>query len=149
MPDLIAIAAALSSLKAAKDIAEAMIGIRDTMAFQQKQIEFQSKLIDANNAAFAAQEERFAILERIRSLEKEIADLKEWETEKKNYELQAVATGAFARVLKKEMQSAEPIHWICTQCYDDGKRSVLQRSPHDPATYRCNRCQNLITVSAY
>jgi hypothetical protein len=57
MPDLTAIAAALSSLKAAKDIAEAMIGLRDTAAFQGKLLEFQSKLIDANNAAFSAQEE--------------------------------------------------------------------------------------------
>jgi hypothetical protein len=66
VPDLSAIAAALSSLKAAKDIAEAMIGLRDTTAFQAKLIEFQSKLIDANNAAFAAQDERSAFLLRIR-----------------------------------------------------------------------------------
>ena len=51
MPDLTAIAHALSALKAAKDIAESMVGLRDAAAFQGKLIEFQSKIIDANNAA--------------------------------------------------------------------------------------------------
>jgi hypothetical protein len=61
MPDMLAIAQALNALRAAKDIAEAMIGLRDTAAFQGKLIEFQSKIIDANNAAFSAQEERGAL----------------------------------------------------------------------------------------
>jgi hypothetical protein len=42
MPDFSAIAAALSSLKAANDIAEAMIGLRDTAMLQSKLLEFQS-----------------------------------------------------------------------------------------------------------
>jgi hypothetical protein len=55
---------ALASFKAAKDIAEAMIGLRDAQAFQAKLLEFQSNLIDANNAVFAAQDERTALLVR-------------------------------------------------------------------------------------
>jgi outer membrane lipopolysaccharide assembly protein LptE/RlpB len=70
MVDISAIGSALASLKAAKDIAEAMIGIRDGAAFQAKLIEFQSKLIDANNSAFAAQEERTALTEEIRRLKR-------------------------------------------------------------------------------
>ena len=89
MPDISAIASALSSLKAAKDIAEAMISLRDTATFQAKLIEFQGKLIDANNAAFAAQDERTALLERIRDLEKQVTDLKAWDTEKQCYELKS------------------------------------------------------------
>jgi hypothetical protein len=69
MPDMTAIAHALTALKAAKDIAETMIGLRDTAAFQGKLLEFQSKIIDANNAAFSAQEERSSLLDRIRDLE--------------------------------------------------------------------------------
>jgi hypothetical protein len=65
MPDLTAFASALASLKAAKDVAVAMIGLRDTAAFQGKLIEFQSKIIDANDSAFAAQEERAALLKRM------------------------------------------------------------------------------------
>ena len=78
MPDLTAIAAAVNALRAAKDIAETMIGLRDTAAFQGKLLEFQSKLIDANNSAFAAQDERSTMLQRISELEKEVTSLKAW-----------------------------------------------------------------------
>jgi hypothetical protein len=96
MPDLTAFASALASLKAAKDVAEAMIGLRDTAAFQGELIEFQSKIIDANDSAFAAQEERAALLKRIGELEKQVADFKAWETEKQRYKLEQVDAGAFA-----------------------------------------------------
>jgi hypothetical protein len=66
MGDISSFGAALAALKSAKDIAEAMISLRDSAAFQSKMIEFQSKIIDANNAAFAAQDERAALLEKIR-----------------------------------------------------------------------------------
>jgi len=126
MPDMSAIAAALSSLKAAKDIAEAMVSLRDTAAFQSKLIEFQSKIIDANNAAFAAQDERASLLEHIRELEKQVTDLKAWEAEKHRYQMEQVWPGATTYVLKAEAQGTEPIHWLCANCYQAGKKSILQ-----------------------
>jgi rubrerythrin len=128
MPDISAIASFLSSLNAAKDIAQTMVSLHDTAAFQAKLIEFQSKLIDANNAAFAAQDERSALLEQVRELKKQVADLKAWETEKKRYELKEVFGGAFAYVLKQEARGTEPIHWLCAKCYQEGKPSILQRT---------------------
>src|SRR5712671_1737227 len=99
MVDMSALASALASLKAAKDIAEAMIGLRDAATFQAKLLEFQSKLIDANTAAFAAQDERVALLERVGALEKEIAQLRAWEADKERYQLMEVSPGAFTYVL--------------------------------------------------
>jgi hypothetical protein len=66
MVDMSAIGSALASLKAAKDIAETMIGLRDTAAFQEKRLEFQSKILDAQASAFAANDERTALIERMR-----------------------------------------------------------------------------------
>jgi hypothetical protein len=107
MPDMLAIAQALNALKAAMDIAETMIGLRDSAAFQGKLIEFQSKIIDANNAAFAAQEERSALLERIYELEKQVADFEAWEREKEKYELKELNAGAPAYLPKPGMQDAK------------------------------------------
>jgi hypothetical protein len=70
------IAGLMSSLKAAKDIAQTMVGVRDAAAFQEKRIELQSKILDAQNSAFAAQDERSTFIERIRELEEELARLK-------------------------------------------------------------------------
>lgn len=143
MPDLTAIAAALSSFKAAKDIAEAMIGLRDTAAFQSKLIEFQSKLLDANNAAFAAQDERSDLLARIRELETENIRLQEWDTQKRRYQLIELPPGVFVLSLKPEVAAGEPHHSICQTCYQRGKKSILHSDApangvHHLTCYECN-----------
>jgi hypothetical protein len=128
MVDVSSISAALSSLIAARDIAQAMIGLRDTAAFQGKLIEFQSKIIDAQNSAMAANDERAALLETISKLKKEVADFEAWETEKKEYKLEEVDFGAFAYVSRTDTQAPEPAHWICTTCYGNRKKSLLQNT---------------------
>jgi hypothetical protein len=77
-PMMDGIAGALTALKSAKDVAEAMVGLRDAQAFQTKLLEFQAKLIDANNAAFAAQGERSMLLETVRELEAKVRQLEAW-----------------------------------------------------------------------
>jgi hypothetical protein len=54
MPDMTAIASALSSFKAMKDLAEAMIGLRDAVAFRERQIEFQGKIYRGPKCAVRA-----------------------------------------------------------------------------------------------
>lgn len=148
------ISVALTSLKAAKDIAQTMISLRDTAAFQDKVIEFQSKILDAQQAALSANEERAGMLETISNLEQEVADLKAWETEKQRYELKSVGNGTFAYVLKEDTESSEPFHFLCTKCYEDRKKSILQPSPQ-PATappfqggrlYSCHSCSSRIVI---
>ena len=133
MPDITAIAALVSSLNAAKNIAETLIGLRDGAAFQTKLLEFQGKLLDANKAAFAAQEERSALLERIGALEEKVAALETWETEKQRYELKSLGSG-FAYALKPEAQGTEPQHNICAACYQHRKKSILQMKPRNSAS---------------
>ena len=77
MVDVGSIAGALGALKAANDIAQAMIGLRDASAFQAKLIEFQTKIIEVNNSAFAAQDERSLLLQKIRDLEQKVVTLEE------------------------------------------------------------------------
>jgi hypothetical protein len=148
MPDMTAIMQALTSLKAAKDIAEAMVGLRDAAAFQSKLVEFQSKLIDANNAAFAAQEERSTLLEKIHRLEKQIADFEVWEAEKQRYELVSLAPNAVAYAPKDAMRGSDPPHYLCGNCFGGNKKSFLQqyiRGSHIDR-YRCNACGEELTV---
>ncbi|WP_050043683.1 hypothetical protein [Bradyrhizobium sp. LTSPM299] len=146
MPDISAIAAAVSAFKAAKDIGESMVGLRDAAAFQGKLLEFQSKLLDANNAVFAAQEERFSLLQRIGQLEKEMADFKAWHTRKERYELKNVGYSSFAYVLKKEERGSEPPHWACANCFENEHISIIQyTSKRDEGfSWTCPRCKSTI-----
>jgi hypothetical protein len=117
MVDMSAIAGTVSALSGAMNIAQAMIGLRDTQMIQAKVIELQAKIIEANGNAFAAQDERAALLARIGDLEKEVTHLEAWGDEKQNYQLTDVGGGVLAYSLKPGMQSAEPPHLLCAHCY--------------------------------
>jgi hypothetical protein len=128
--DMSAISGLLSSLNSAKDIAQAMIGLRDSKAIEGKLLEFQAELLKANGSALAAQQQQFTLLETVRELKEEVTSLKDWTAQKERYELQQIPSfhKPFAYALKPEMQHGEPPHYICTNCYEHGKRSILQ--PH-------------------
>lgn len=140
----------MSSLKGAKDIAETMIGLRDAAALQAKSIEFQSKILDAQSRAFAAQEERTSLVEQVREIEKEVARLKDWSSEKQRYELKELGNGTLAYAVKEAMRGSEPPHWICANCYEDGKKSLLQpetRFPGRTTVYVCHGCSAELIAS--
>src|SRR5260370_35297808 len=61
---------------------------------------------------------------------------KAWGAEKEKYELKNVGRGSFAYVRKKDAQPSEPSHWLCAQCYQNSKKSILQY--HHAADYRCH-----------
>ena len=48
-----------------------------------------------------------------------------WDSEKQRYELTDVGDGNFAYVLKAAMRGSEPPHYVCANCYRQGKASIL------------------------
>ncbi len=144
------LAALLSSLNTAKDIAKTMVGLRDGAAFQAKVLEFQSAILDANGRVFTANEERSALIETIRDLEQKVAAAEAWAAEKQRYELKELGNGTMAYAVKESMRAGEPPHWICANCYADGKKSHLQpeiKPPGRTEVYVCHRCSSeLIAV---
>jgi hypothetical protein len=151
MPDLIAISQGLGALKAATEIVKTIVGLRDSSKILENTVELNTKILSAQQALADAQAEQTTLIETIRQLEEEIARLKAWnDGEKQKYELKSLGGGSIAYALKEEAKGTEPMHWICAQCYDDGKRSILQRTGNVGAgrliPYRCNRCQSTLMV---
>jgi len=147
MSDFAAFASAVTSLKAASDIAKALIGLRDTSAIQTKVIELQGEILAAQSSALAAQAEQSALLESKRQLEKEVADLKAWDAEKQKYKLVNISAhfdgAAFVYTLKEDAGSPEPRHYLCANCFEDGRKAILQaevRSPGRVTIFSCLRC---------
>jgi hypothetical protein len=153
MPDLSAIGTIATSLNAAVNITRAMKDLSDWSAAQTQVIELQRTILEAQSGIFAANEERHALIERIGHLEKEIAELKSWDAEKRRYELKAFGSG-YAYEVKPDAKGTEPIHHICANCYTRGKKSFLQRVATNVArahlgmgtVYRCPDCKTEIQV---
>lgn len=146
MVDIAAISGAMTSLKTAHDIAKTMLGLRDASMVREKVIELQGAILAAQSDAFEANSAQTTLLERVRELEKEVADLKAWDAESQRYQLQQVAPGAFAYTVKADAQGAEPPHWICTNCYQHHRKSILQSRGIGATgeTFGCPVCNSTI-----
>ena len=126
--DAITVGGALSSFKTLTDIAQSFLQVRDTTLIQGKVVELQSAIIGAQNETMAIQAAQAPLLARVDKLEKEIVRFKDWEGEKQRYHLKELVVGVLAYAMKSEAANSEPPHYICPNCYNQGKKSILQRT---------------------
>jgi hypothetical protein len=137
------IAAAITSFRASLDITKAMIGLRDDELFRTKSIELQTAITDALEKSIAAREAYAAQLDRVDALEAEVADLKAWDAEKQNYELTKAGDAAVAFMLKPNARGTETPHWLCPNCFSNGKKSYLNPTGKQVGRgwgFKCSDC---------
>lgn len=139
--DMALLQGAITGLKSAADIAVGISNLNTMVEVKAKAIELQQAILSAQANALSAQSEQFSLIQTIRDLEKEIAEMKAWETQKQRYKLVSPWEGTLVYALKKECSESEPPHWICTKCYEDGRKGFLssQEISHDLILI-CNKC---------
>jgi hypothetical protein len=123
--DMSLIQGTITGLKTASDIAKGFLELKSITDVQGKVIELQSAILSAQSSALAANSDQAAMVEQIRTLKEEIASVKAWETQKQRYKLANPWNGAVVYSLKESMANSEPAHWICTSCYETGRKSIL------------------------
>ena len=143
------IAAAVTSVNALLNVAKAMVGLRDAETFRAKAIEFEGLILDSLTKAVQATEAQATQLDEIRALKTEVTDLKAWGAEKERYELKAIGHGTVACILKPEARGIETPHWLCPNCYAQGKKSFFQSTGKMEMrrwTYKCWLCTSLVAA---
>lgn len=77
--------------------------------------------------------------------------MKDWEGEKNRYALVTIWEGAVAYALKESMSMGEPPHWLCTNCYQDGKKAILNESVNAKNFHgvTCPVCKSTIQTAYY
>jgi hypothetical protein len=138
----------IASLRAAAELVKTMRDAHDASLTQAKVPELTRQIISALSSALATQTAHFDLLLSQRELEEEMAKLKAWNTEKYRYELRSVGPGAVAYVLKDSMRGSEPIHWLCANCFQSGKRRFLNESHSDlhNVYHKCAECDGKIRI---
>ncbi len=117
----------ITSLKFAGDIAKGILELKSLTDVQGKVIELQSAILSAQSSALSANADQASMVDEIRALKEEIARVKAWESQKQRYQLTPFRNGpGVVYALKESMSNSEPPHWICTKCYEEGKRMILQ-----------------------
>ena len=151
MVDASSIELFLESIKSASTISRELIGLVRGGAASDKIGEMNAKILEAQQFALATQSDQFSLSKRIGDLEKELVDLKDFRREKQNYELQALGKTAFAYVYKPPVDSTEPVHWLCSRCCDQDRKSVLQFRGTDVIDaqwdiWKCHLCESELRV---
>lgn len=104
-------------------------------------------IISGQAIAFEDNLKQRALLETIEELKDQIRAMEAWDSEKQRYQLARPWMGAVVYALKKSASNNEPPHWICTNCYNDGKKSLLNYTPTasraDKQTLIC-RCKTIV-----
>jgi len=113
--------AGLGAIKTAFDVAKGLKDINDIALRNAAVIELQEHIL-------TAQQTQSALTEQISQLEKEVAGFEAWDREKERYELKELEPGSFAYALKEDVKGAEPTHYLCTSCYENEKKQILQGS---------------------
>ena len=125
--DMSLIQGTITGLKTASDIAKSFLELKSISDVQGKVIELQSAILSAQSSALAANSDQAALVEQIRALKEEIASVKAWEAQKQRYQLTQFRDGpGVVYALRESMSNSEPPHWICTKCYENGDRMILQ-----------------------
>lgn len=147
--------AAGGAIGAAVGVVQRITTTMTAVAINDVKIELQGSLLAAQSALFQAQQNEATTATRISDLEKELVRLRDWSAEASRYEMKAIDIGAFAYMPKPGVENGEPPHWLCTNCFGKGQKSVLQTKGQAQsagggrgqyARWVCNACHGEVQV---
>jgi hypothetical protein len=131
-------AAVITSLKTAFDLLKGIRKITQDMEITEKVVELQSVIISLQANILSMQAEHEELLNLKTDLEKKLMEYEKWDKEKTNYALTEISAGVFVYSRKKDQKPSEPDHWLCTKCFEDKRKSILQS--RSSSLYFCPQC---------
>jgi hypothetical protein len=137
------ISAAIASAKTALDIAKAANSLSNYNELVSAVSEVNTKLMEATTVALKSLEKQTALTGEIAELKEKLRVVEDWEEQMQRYRLQSFPTGALAYSLKLGMEQGQPMHYLCTSCVDQKKRTTLQ--PKERSLY-CSVCNKSILI---
>jgi len=140
------ITAALSGIKTVGELTALILKTKVDSTVTEKAIESQGAIIALQNTMLTLQTEYQSLLQEKDRLEKLLIDMDQWETEAQKYQLTKVGNGAFVYALKADQADSAPEHWLCTTCYQQNRKSILQMAGKTLGRwyYECPKCQTRV-----
>ena len=134
------------SAKAAYEIAKGISALKTEVERNQAVSKVLEVLLSVQNDALSMQEKQSLLLTEVDNLKKKISEFEKWSEIERQYELKEIASGVFVYTYKQSDVNREPMHWLCAKCYNERKKSILQRTRHVIAGifYICHTCNSEI-----
>ncbi|MGA9365005.1 MAG: hypothetical protein WBW16_11635 [Bacteroidota bacterium] len=141
------ISTAIASIKVASDIARGIISLNKDVAVNEKAAELVGVIISLQNAMMSMQSDYATLLKAKDDLQHRISEYDDSAKVQLQYKLEEIHRGVFVYSLKAPAPD-HPQHWLCTKCWEDRKKSILQASYHheSAAAYTCPRCNTTVEM---
>jgi hypothetical protein len=148
MIDLTLLPSAMAGLKGAIDITSALVKTNNIVDVNAKAIELQQIIIKLQQDIFSAQDSQRLANEEIQSLKKEISNFKNVGRDLTRYKLCSPFVGSAVYGISKDDPSKEPAHYLCSNCFQMGKKSMLNPKVNERGfqDFVCPTCKASITT---
>ncbi|MFI8383340.1 hypothetical protein [Pseudomonas sp. NPDC079086] len=138
-------AGAVASANAAKEISQSLMTLRDEELIRSKVFDLTNSLMDLQQQLMTAQIQQMELVRKVTELESELDTLQLKSQDRDKYKLHRFFTGTYAYVMAEAFRGSEPDHFICSHCFEKGKRVTLQTSYKSFAsTLECPDCKTQI-----
>lgn len=122
------IAAALSGIKGAIDLAKAAVDARDDAKAKEAINGMIGLLLEANISALAMSDEARRLSADLDAASRELREVRQRQGERDQYRLQQIARGRYVYDFVGD-GGGTPGHYLCQNCFDTGIKSVLRLDP--------------------
>ncbi len=141
------ISSLISSTKAAYDIVKGISSLKAEIERNESIAKILEVLISVQSQALSVQAKTQELEIEKYELAKKLMAFETWSETESQYSLEEIASGVFVYSYKKTNEANEPMHWLCTNCWKDKIKSILQcDTPHRTRdiSYSCPKCKNVI-----
>lgn len=112
-------------MKAASELAKALFDSKVDAAAKDQILEMRGLIASSLDAVITAKEELQAARDAEREATNKLVSYENWLNEKARYKLTTPAGGLTVYALKEAQSDGEPPHYLCTNCYQSAKKSIL------------------------
>lgn len=133
------VAGVLTSTKTATDITKVLVDMKTDGAVNAKAVELTTVLMQLQQQLMSAQLEQMQLIKRIDGLEAQLKEANKQDDLVERYMLHRFETGYHAYVIRPEFRGPEPEHFLCSRCFENGKRITL----HGKKTLKCPECETI------
>lgn len=140
----------ISGLSGLAKIATDLFSANEATKRQALFNEFQKALGKSYADTLAHQQSSLALLDENRDLKQQVVDFKKWEAESQRYRLVNPGASGVVYALRESDRCVDPPHYICANCYQDGKKSHLSARSSNVHGFQlvCNTCKAEISLNA-
>lgn len=130
----------ISTLTAIGEFTKMIVAGNIDKEVQAKASELYDSILSLQTTVFSIQSQNKKLLDEKHALENEIMKMANWEQEARRYRLHQLCPGVFVYAFKEDPNNAEPSHYICSNCHQEKRKSILQCSGPTPdgTFYQCH-----------